>query len=157
MSILGLISHFKCGFKSFQEKKKHIFSLQGFTFMCCRWNIYRRALIPRKLPCPEKSLVTRLPFEKYLLARYLNTFHLISGKWIALYKRNFFLAKNRVDKVLSLNKLNLKRTYDFGITIRTSCKWNVYVKNLRQTWKYTYLYVNVHLFLEIGQPLLDKC
>ena len=26
----------------------------------CRWNVYRRALIPRKLPCPKKILVTRL-------------------------------------------------------------------------------------------------
>ena len=42
------------------RKKKHIFSLRGFSFMCCRWNIYWRALIPRKLPCPEKFLVTRL-------------------------------------------------------------------------------------------------
>ena len=60
VSILGFISHFKCGFKSFQEKKKHIFSLRGFSFMCCRSNVYRRALILRRLPCPEKFLVTRL-------------------------------------------------------------------------------------------------
>ena len=31
--------------------------------------------------------------------------------------------------------------------VRTSFKWNVYVKNLRCTWKYTYLYVNAQSFL----------
>ena len=67
VSILGLISHFKCGFKSFQEKKKHIFSLWCFSLMCCRWNVYRRVLIPRKLPCPEKFLVTRLTIKSYLI------------------------------------------------------------------------------------------
>ena len=29
-------------------------------FMYCRWNGYRSALIPRKHPCPERLLVTRL-------------------------------------------------------------------------------------------------
>ena len=36
VSILGLITHSKCGFKSFQERKKHTFSLRGFSFMCSR-------------------------------------------------------------------------------------------------------------------------
>ena len=52
-----------------------------------------------------------------------------------------------------MNKQKVSRTYDFGITIRTSFKWIVPVKNLRLTWKCTYLCVNVHIFLKICQPL----
>ena len=36
VSILGSIAHCKCGFKNFQEKKTHLFSLQAFSFTCCR-------------------------------------------------------------------------------------------------------------------------
>ena len=55
-----LISHLKCGFMNFQEKKAPNFSLRGLSFLCCTWNVYRSALIPGKLPCPEKFLVARL-------------------------------------------------------------------------------------------------
>ena len=43
--------------------------------MCCEGNVYRRALIPRKLPCPEKFLVTRLLSKKFvyvLMLKYIN-------------------------------------------------------------------------------------
>ena len=46
-------------FKSFQEKKQN-FTLRDLSFMWCRQNVYRRAPIPIKFPCPEKFLVTRL-------------------------------------------------------------------------------------------------
>ena len=41
-----------------RRKKIHIFSLRAFV--SCVVDVYRRGLIPRKLPCPEKFLVTRL-------------------------------------------------------------------------------------------------
>lgn len=47
------------------------FSLWGLCFLCCRWNIYRSALIIRKLPCPQKPMVTRLLFIKLSISRYL--------------------------------------------------------------------------------------
>ena len=58
-----------------RRKKKHFFSLRGFSFLWCRWNVYRRVLIPRKLPCPEKFLLTRLilqVFNAMIMPIYLN-------------------------------------------------------------------------------------
>ena len=41
-------------------KKLRIFSLRGLFFLCFWWNVYRSALVTRKLPCPEKFVVARL-------------------------------------------------------------------------------------------------
>ena len=49
-----------------RRKKVIFFSLRSFSFMCCRWNVYRRALIPRKLLYLEKFLVTCLEMETKL-------------------------------------------------------------------------------------------
>ena len=43
-----------------RRKRPIFFSMRGFSFMCCRWNVYQRPLFPRKQPCPEKFLATRL-------------------------------------------------------------------------------------------------
>ena len=91
VSILGLISHFKCDFKSFQENKNYIFSLRSVSFMCCRWNVYRRTLIPRKLPCPEKFLVTHLGSHRRCSIRkgVLRNFAKLTGKHLC---QNLFFA-----------------------------------------------------------------
>ena len=36
------------------------FSLQGFSFLCCRGHVYQSALILRNLPCSDKFLVMDL-------------------------------------------------------------------------------------------------
>ena len=33
---------------------------QDLFFLCCRWNVYQNALIPRKLPCSHKFLLNGL-------------------------------------------------------------------------------------------------
>ena len=40
------------------------FYLSGLPFMCCKWNIYRSTLIPKKLPCPEKFVVALMNYNK---------------------------------------------------------------------------------------------
>ena len=55
---MSLISYLKYGFQSIQEKKT--FSLQGFSIICCRWNIYWGMFVPGNLLCPEKCLVAHL-------------------------------------------------------------------------------------------------
>ena len=50
------VSHLKCCFESILEKKLWNVFLRGLSFMCCKWNVYRSALIQRNLTCPEKSL-----------------------------------------------------------------------------------------------------
>ena len=52
---------FKMLFWAYPGKKiPKNFSLRGLLLVCCRLNLYRSAPIFRKLPCPEKFLVTRL-------------------------------------------------------------------------------------------------
>ena len=60
---MGLTSHLKCCFKRILEKSLQTFSLRSLSFVCCRLNIYRSALIFRNRPCPEKFLVTRLAYK----------------------------------------------------------------------------------------------
>ena len=66
---MGLISHLKCCFKRIQEKNIRNFSLRGLSFVCCRLNVYRSALIFINLHCPEKFLVTRLSGNNFDNAR----------------------------------------------------------------------------------------
>ena len=44
--IYGLNFSFESCFKSISDKKLQHFTIQGLSFMCCRW-------IPKGLPCPE--------------------------------------------------------------------------------------------------------
>ena len=64
-SSMSSISHLKCCFESILEKKLWNFFLRGLSFMCCKWNVYRSALIQRNLTCPEKFLFgpLRVHFE----------------------------------------------------------------------------------------------
>ena len=57
---MELISHLRCCFKRIQEKNIRNVSLRGLSFICCRLNVYRGALIFRNFPCYGKFLVTRL-------------------------------------------------------------------------------------------------
>ena len=65
-----------------------------------------------------------------------------------------------------INRKYAKPTYNFGITIRTSFKWNVYVKNLPRTCvcqEFT-AYVKIYLFVreratvfrDLSNPRLAK-
>ena len=54
------ISHLKCNFQEFSGKKTVVFFPAGPFFLVLLVNIYRNALIPRKLPFPKKFLVKRL-------------------------------------------------------------------------------------------------
>ena len=56
--IYGINFSFKMQFLSFSRRKSRNFSLLGFSFLCCRWNVYQSALISRNLPCLDKFLVT---------------------------------------------------------------------------------------------------
>ena len=47
-------------FKSIKDGKHQFFSLRGLSSMCCRWNAYWSALIPRNLLFPQKFLVASL-------------------------------------------------------------------------------------------------
>ena len=38
--------------------------LSGLSFMCCKWNIYRSTLIPKKLSSPEKFVVALMNNNK---------------------------------------------------------------------------------------------
>ena len=42
---------------------------QDLFFLCCRWNVYQNVLIPRKLPCSHKFLVTRLAYLRVTLRK----------------------------------------------------------------------------------------
>ena len=65
---LGFNFSFWMWFQEFPEEKRTYFFPVGFSFMWCRSNVYRRALIPRRLPCPEKFLVTRLKPNHILIS-----------------------------------------------------------------------------------------
>ena len=49
--------------------------LRVVSFLCCRWNVYRSPLTPRKLICPKKVLATRLVTSRK--PHYLNFTHAI--------------------------------------------------------------------------------
>ena len=51
---------FKVQFLRVSRKKNRDFTLRGLSFSYCRLFFYRSALIPKKLPCPKKFLVTHL-------------------------------------------------------------------------------------------------
>ena len=55
--IYGYNFSFKMLFQAYLGKNLRSFSLQGLSFVCCRLNLYRSALIFRDLPSPEKFLV----------------------------------------------------------------------------------------------------
>ena len=48
-----------------RQKKVELFSLRAFFFLVLQVNVYGSVLIPRKLPCPKKILVTRLSYMLY--------------------------------------------------------------------------------------------
>ena len=50
-----LISHLKCGFMSFQEKKASNLSLRGLSFMCCRWNVCQMHWFQESSPALKNS------------------------------------------------------------------------------------------------------
>ena len=68
-------------FKSFQAKKPEIFSLRDLFFLMMQMSVYRRGLIPRKLPCSKKFLVTRLRYSDtsannvYFINIYIKCLH----------------------------------------------------------------------------------
>ena len=68
--VYGLNPHLKCNFKSISEKKHQNFSLWG-TFVCCTWNVYQSAPIPRNLCCPKKLLVEHLYIDCKLIGKYV--------------------------------------------------------------------------------------
>ena len=78
-----LISHLKCGFMSFQEKNAPNFFLQGLSFICCRWNVYRKVPWFQKLPCPEKFLVMR---QVRVVSLFSFPFHGLSYQFINCWK-----------------------------------------------------------------------
>ena len=107
LSIFGYVSHFKCGFKSFQEKKTHIFSLRDFSFICCRWNVYQRALFPRKLTCPEKlcekrffGMLLALQFSIFLVSSFMALWFsiLLVSSFIEYFLVISFQQKNEIKK-----------------------------------------------------------
>lgn len=55
-------------------------------------------------------------------------------------------------KFLKLSKATRQVLMAKIYTVPTSFKWNVYLKNLRRTWKYAYLWVNIHLFRDLSTP-----
>ena len=57
VAIHGLNFSFKMLFLRVSRRENSKFSLWSFSSLCYRCNIYRTAIIPRKLPCPEKFLV----------------------------------------------------------------------------------------------------
>ena len=59
-SYLGTICHSKWSFWEFLGKKPGDFYPAGLFFLVLQVNVYWRALIPRKLTCLKKILVTRL-------------------------------------------------------------------------------------------------
>ena len=50
---------FKMHFWEYLGEKTSKFLPQSLTFVCCKWNVYRSAPIPRILPYPEEFLVPR--------------------------------------------------------------------------------------------------
>ena len=99
--------HLKCCFNA-------IFSiLQGLSFMCCRLNVYRSALILRNLPRREKFLVRRLKHKIRLCKRMLGIFdHLLHLDFIGLIDDN---EKNRKATVCFAPKhLIFKLQQEFG-------------------------------------------
>ena len=78
VSILGLISHFKCGFKSFQERKKHIFLPVGL-FLHVLW-------MKCLSTCPD-SEKTPLPWNIPGYAPVLELFYLHFGEtfWLKTF------------------------------------------------------------------------
>ena len=91
------------------RRKTRIFSLRGFSCTCCRWNVYRCALIPRKLSCPEKFLVTRLQQH--------------GSKAIFVQFVNWRVAEEIKSKVIQLNaqkrtKVVVNQMYSKELTIR---------------------------------------
>ena len=99
VSILGLISHFKCGFISFQEKKKTYFLPVGLFVHVLQMKCLSNTLIPRKLPWPEIFLVTRL-CQNILLAFWRNIlikdFHFFYFKRDKVGYDNKFTFVNKV-------------------------------------------------------------
>ena len=59
-------SVFRMRFLSFSKSKYPKFFPQGLFFLCCSWNVYQNALIPRNLTCSHKFLVTHLYYMAYL-------------------------------------------------------------------------------------------
>ena len=59
LSSMGEISHLKCNFRVSKRKNRRFFPAGPFFFVLQMF-VYRSALIPRKLRCPRKFLVTRL-------------------------------------------------------------------------------------------------
>ena len=62
--IYGLNFSFKVQFLKVSLRKNRIFFPAGPFFFVLKMIICRSALIPRKLPCPKKFLVTRLHIAK---------------------------------------------------------------------------------------------
>ena len=103
-------------FKSFQDKISEIFPC-GVFFFVLYMIIYQSALIPRKLPCPKKFLVTRL---KTTVSR---SPLLVKLKWsckclVKITKHELFLRK-REWHVSSLAKVWITANCDL-ITYKNS-------------------------------------
>ena len=65
--IYGYNFSFKMQFLRVSRQIIENFSMRGHSFLWLLVNVYRSALIPRKLPCPKKCLVRRLKPLLYLL------------------------------------------------------------------------------------------
>ena len=87
-SSTGSISHLKCYFKIIYDKKFGNFSLRVLSFGCCRWNVYRSALIPKIFVCSEKLLFfARTPLDCCFWLSQCNILYFIINLKLAKKRR----------------------------------------------------------------------
>ena len=92
---IHLCSHLKSCFKSTYEEKLQNFPLWRLTFMCCRWNVYRSALILTNLSCEIPVCTPAFCFHSWQINWLLNHVYTVPD-------RIFYRFKNLSDIVWSI-------------------------------------------------------
>ena len=78
---IHLCSHLKSCFKSTYEEKLQNFPLWRLTFMCCRWNVYRSALILRNLSCEIPVCTPAFGFHSWQINWLLNHVYTVPDRF----------------------------------------------------------------------------